>query len=335
MENSSLLASEAVEKKGIIAVVLAAGQGKRMCSETPKVAHLILGKPLIYWPLEALAKVGIEKIVVVLSPTQKAVAKLIENFRHANTRVEVAFQNEPLGTAHALSSAMPTVKKMLESAGQDLNNAHVMVCMGDMPAIASSTYDEYASTHLRNQNAVTVMAFSADNPTGYGRVLTKTGGEFIAIREHKDCSEAEREVKLCNSGFLFVRYTVAATLLPQIKNENAAKEYYLTDLPSLAKANAKIGVFSVKDPLELEGINSQAQLAGVAKYMQNRIVQKWMTLGVQFFNPEQVYLEDSVELESGVVVEPFVYVAGNSRFKKGDRIQSGSRWVNGTNTNES
>jgi bifunctional UDP-N-acetylglucosamine pyrophosphorylase/glucosamine-1-phosphate N-acetyltransferase len=149
---------------------------------------------------------------------------------------------------------------------------------------------------------------------------------FKAIREEKDCSQEEKSVHLCNSGFLCSTLKDFETYLPQLRPNNAAGEYYLTDVPGLAVAQNKgVGVFADVTQEELEGVNSQAQLATMAKYLQDKIVARWMNEGVQFLMPESVYVEPSVTFDSDVIVEPFVCLLGSIHIKSNTRITSGTR----------
>jgi bifunctional UDP-N-acetylglucosamine pyrophosphorylase/glucosamine-1-phosphate N-acetyltransferase len=157
-------------------------------------------------------------------------------------------------------------------------------------------------------------------------VLTGTTGSFKAIREEKDCSSEEKSVHLCNSGFLCSTLKDFETYLPQLRPNNAAGEYYLTDVPGLAVAqNKSVGVFADVTQEELEGVNSQAQLASMAKYLQDKIIARWMDEGVQFLMPENVYIEPSVTFDPGAIVEPFVYLSGAIHINSSTRITSGTR----------
>lgn len=331
MQTSSVLNGSSNEKSDVVAVVLAAGFGKRMQTELPKVAHTLLGKPLVYWCLDTLVAAGVRNIVLVLSPQQSVVTELVKNYaRPENVHVEVAYQHNPQGTGHAVMSATQKIDELLERQKRSSKNASVLVSLSDMPAVPARTFDDYLNLHRNNRNDVTLMGFLPDDNFGYGRILTTNAGEFLGNREHKDCSVEEQKVRLCNSGFLCAKYDALKTLLPMLDNKNAGNEYYLTDVPNIAKNKGyRLGIFTAPHANELAGINSQAQLAGVAKFMQKRVIQNWLEKGVQFLDPEAVYVEESVEFAPGVVVEPFVYLAGKSSFPKGTRILSGSRIVDG------
>jgi bifunctional UDP-N-acetylglucosamine pyrophosphorylase/glucosamine-1-phosphate N-acetyltransferase len=174
------------------------------------------------------------------------------------------------------------------------------------------------------------LAFHTENPAGYGRVLTTNTGSFSEIREDKDCSPDQKNVKICNSGFLCSRFKDLSEALPRLKPNNAAGEYYLTDVPRfILEQGKKVGVFAGIHQAELEGVNSQSQLADMAQSLQKRILDAWMDKGVQFLMPHCTYVEPDVTFESGVIVEPFCFLAGNSHFPENSRIVAGSRIANG------
>ena len=222
------------ENQDCVGIILAAGMGKRMKTSLPKVAHTALGKPLVLWSVESLLRAGVRNVVVVLSPQQKQVEDLVQNYaREHNVQLRVAFQKEALGTAHAALAGMPEAKKLLQQNEIPLNKAHVIVGFGDTPAVQGTSFARYLNAHKKSGNTFTLLAFEPANNSGYGRVLTTASGQFVAIREEKDCTPEEKKVTLCNSGFLCAHFDKADELLPQIQNKNAAQEYYLTDLPLL------------------------------------------------------------------------------------------------------
>jgi bifunctional UDP-N-acetylglucosamine pyrophosphorylase/glucosamine-1-phosphate N-acetyltransferase len=318
----------------VIGVLLAAGQGKRMRTDLPKVAHTLLGKPMILWAADAMIQSGIKNLVVVISPSQKVVENIIQNARFPkDCAVRIAYQDKAMGTGHATACALPAVQNLIAEKGIDANNAEIVIGFGDVPAFAPESFLAYYEHHIQSKNTCTVLAFQTQNPTGYGRVLTTSTGEFQEIRECKDCSPEQKKVTLCNSGFLCVSLQSLANALPQLKPNNAAGEYYLTDVPVFVmNQNKKVGVFAGIQQAELEGVNSQAQLAAMAQYLQNRVISKWMENGVQFVMPHCTYVEPSVTFEPGVIVEPFCFLAGNTHFGANSRVSAGSSILDGKNS---
>ncbi len=319
------------ENQAAVGVILAAGMGKRMKTSLPKVAHEILGKPMVLWAVEAFCDAGITDVVVVTAPSQQNVRDILERaVLKPGCKVTIAIQPEALGTANAVSAAIPSIKSIISSKNLPLNT-DIVVGFGDTPAVSFESFFSYLNFHRKSEKKVTILGFKAPNPTGYGRILTNKFGDFEAIREQKDCSAEELNIDLCNSGFICVKADLAIELLPKIVKNNSAGEYYLTDLPFLAKKDGhKVGIYNKIAAAELEGVNSQEQLATMAKFIQARIIDAAMQNGVQFLNPLSAYVEPHVSFESDVIVEPFVYLAGHSHFKKGIRIASFSKYIDGT-----
>ena len=223
-------------------MILAAGQGKRMANTLPKVMHNVLGKPMITRCLNALFGAGIERAIVVISRAQHQLQEFLSAHQVPHgCYLEMAFQDAPQGTAHAVAQGL--AERTLPTGG------HLVVAFGDTPLISSATYQSYLKYHFDRGSDATILAFSASDPYGYGRVLTNENNEFVAIREEKDCTPHERGVTLVNSGLLIAKNEIFSHFLPLIRNENAASEYYLTDLPMLVKnSGGRVGVFQGTSP---------------------------------------------------------------------------------------
>lgn len=259
-----------------IGVVLAAGMGKRMNSNIPKVAHILYGKPLVIWAIESLIKAGVTKIVVVISPTQTMVEEIISNYHFPKeVLVKFAYQDKPLGTGHAALCGVEGVAKYFSNDITTHLNLNILIAYGDTPSVKSETFKEFLNYHTQQKNSFTILAFQAKNPFGYGRMITDKDGNFIAICEEKDCSDEQKKIKLSNSGFLCGNYIEMQKMFPMLKNENASKEYYLTDIPQLSKqSGGKIGYLIGSDESEFLGINSQEQLAEMELKYQKKFSKK-------------------------------------------------------------
>lgn len=247
----------------VVGILLAAGQGKRMNSSLPKVAHVLYGKPLIIWAINSLIAANVTQIIVVISPTQIAVENILkETSFPPGVNIKVAHQLEPLGTGHAAQSGVQAIPLLFSMETQVPSNLNILIAYGDTPAVQGNTFQTLLNQHTQEKNAFTILAFVAKNPTGYGRILTNHTNQFLAIREEKDCTSTEKQIQLCNSGFLCAKYEDLAHFLPLLQNHNAAKEFYLTDAPLLAQQHGKkVGIRQGVDESELLGINSQEQLA--------------------------------------------------------------------------
>lgn len=317
-----------------VAVVLAAGDGKRMRSDRPKVAHELLGRPMLLWTLDAAFEGGVDAAVVVVAPRHPEVQELVRDYASETGRlVKSAVQAQPQGTGDAARCALHEVESLRAQWGCALEQIDLMVAFGDTPGLSGLTLQGFLSFHRKQAAAATVLAFELADPTGYGRVLRDGGGAFKGIREEKDCTADERALSLCNSGFLCVCAAHAARVLPALGKQNAAGEYYLTDLPTLLAAEGKrVSVFAGADPEELHGVNSQEQLAAAACRLQQRILRRWMADGVQFLRPDLVVVGPEVRFGAGVVVEAFVHLTGALRIPDGARVRSGTGMGTGVGT---
>lgn len=301
------------------AIILAAGQGTRMKATLPKVVHTVLGRPLLLWPLHALEGAGVADTAVVLSQRYPSVVDLVQEFAESSSgHIGVCFQNEARGTGHAAQIGLDALK------GLSARPRDVLVTMGDAPLVRSSTFAEFMVSHRQSGAAVSLLAFTARDPTGYGRVLHSSSGEFEAIREEKDCTEVERSVTLCHSGILAMREDVAELLLSEIDADNKAGEYYLTSVAGGAKRRGlSVHVFRGASEEEVGGVNSQSQLASAAAVLQRRVLEHWMAQGVQFESPQNVHVDVGVRFGVDVLVEPFVCLRSGCVVPDGVRVPSG------------
>lgn len=226
----------------IKAVILGAGMGTRMHSELPKVLHPICGRPMIDLLLDSVKEAGIDDITVVVGPNMSAVEKVVSP--HATV-----VQKERLGTAHAVLAA----EKEL-----DPFDGCVLILFGDSPLILPQTMQKMVASYQEGADVV-VLGFIPPDARRYGRLIMDNDG-LQAIVEYKDATDAQRAIRLCNSGFMCINGRKAKDLLKQIKNNNAAGEYYLTDIVSVARSqNLKCDVV-IGDMDELHGINTPEEL---------------------------------------------------------------------------
>jgi len=313
------------KKQDVVGIILAAGQGKRMKTTRPKVAHTLLGRPLIEWSMSHFVDAGVADLSVIVSPAQPEVHSIVERFAQkvaSRCRVRHVFQEVALGTGHAALCGV----KALEAQG--VSGGTALIGLGDVPGVEPMILNGLLERLHTDKSSLTVLAFDAAEPTGYGRVLKTMDGQVYRIQEEKDCSPEQRNIRSCNSGFFAADFSTLSDFLPQIKPENAAREFYLTDLPVLLTgAGRRVTAFEGVPEEAVLGINSQAQLADVAARQQRRIVQHLMAHGVQILNPDHVYIEDSVVFGQNVIVEPYVFLAGDLRIADETRIPSFSRWT--------
>jgi len=296
-------------RRSLTAIVLAAGKGTRMRSETPKVLHAIAGRSMLGHVLAAAQEAGATRIAVVVEPGRADVAAEVERVTPgASTHP----QAERLGTAHAVLAA----RAALEEAADD-----VIVAFGDTPLITGETLARLRAP-LAEGAAVAVLAFEAADPTGYGRVLTDAAGRVTAIREEKDASEDERRVRLANAGLMALSGTHALALLTRIGNDNAAGEYYLPDAVALAVGD-ELGVAVVRvEEAEAQGVNDRVQLSVAEAGIQRRLRRSAQLGGVTLVAPETVFLSYDTVLERDVLVEPHVVIGPRVRVGAGSVIHA-------------
>ena len=236
------------EKPILKAIVLAAGKGTRLHSEShdlPKVMREANGMPLISYVLSAIGFIEKADITIVVGYKKEAI---IDAFKGYN----FAVQEQQLGTGHAVMSAAEELKGYSGS---------VLVCCGDMPLIKRETLETLVKTHFDQKNVCTILSGTSDEPLAYGRIVRDGSGEFLKMVEHKDCTDEEREITELNSGVYMFEAPLLFETLTKLRCDNAQGEYYLTDVPGILKAEGmKVGVCCRHLGSELLGVNTPEQL---------------------------------------------------------------------------
>jgi len=291
-------------ERSCLAVILAAGDSTRMKSGFSKVLHPVAGLPMIAHVVRAVGAAGVRNAALVIgrdadTVTQAAAAEGVP--------VEAFFQEKRLGTGHAVLTAREAI-----AAGYD----DVIVVYGDVPLITPEPLIE-ARRALAAGNDVAVIGFYTDEPTGYGRLLTKDA-QLVAIREEKDATEAERAVKWCNSGIMAINGHKALDFLERIGNNNAKGEYYLTDVVEIARAAGGHTVIIAASEEETTGCNTRVELAVLESLWQKRKRRDVMLSGVTMIAPETVFLSYDTVIGQDALIEP------NVVFGPGVTVESGA-----------
>lgn len=308
-----------MSERSCLSIVLAAGEGTRMKSATPKVLHRLARLPLLAHVLHAAGAAGGTDVALVVGHGGDAVTKAAGAM---TDRISVFTQAERLGTAHALLCA----KEALARGYDD-----VLVLFGDTPLIDSDTLSR-ARRKLAEGATVAVIGFRAPDPTGYGRLIEKEG-RLVAIREDKDCTPEERRIDFCNGGLMAIAGGKALELLGRIGNANAKGEYYLTDIVEIA-AGRGLGVEAVEAPYDsLLGINNRAELAEAEAIWQQRRRRRAMLDGVTLIAPETVFFSHDTEIAADVTVEPNVWFGPKVKVAAGAVIHAFSH-LEGANVGE-
>lgn len=228
-------------------IILAAGLGKRMKSDLPKVLHQFAGRPLVHHVIDQAKSVGSDKIVLVIGHKKELVIEATNEMG-----VEYAVQNQQLGTGDAVQACKPYLQNF---------RGDVLILSGDVPLLKASSIIEAYNLHRSRKAAATVFSFVPPNPEGYGRILRNEAGDLTGIIEHKDADAEQRKIGEVNAGIYFFDCAKMFEALINVNNKNAAGEFYLTDTISvIAGWGDKLAGFVVKDPLEVEGVNSPDQL---------------------------------------------------------------------------
>ncbi len=297
-----------------ISVILAAGMGKRMKSEMPKVMHKVCGKALCEWVIDASKNAGASKVVAIIGHKAEVVKPQIED------KAEIAYQTEQLGTGHAVMQAADFIKNC---------TGHVVILNGDTPLVTGETIKAAIEYHEELGNAATVITAILDDSTGYGRIVRNSAGDVVKIVEQKDANADEIDIKEVNSGMYVFNAKDLIYALDKITPNNAQGEYYLTDtLEILIKMGQKVGAYSIDDNDEIRGINDKIQLSEANEIMQMRINKKHMANGVTMIHPETVSIEDTVEIGQDTVIEQNVILKGDTKIGSNTVIGANSQIVN-------
>jgi bifunctional UDP-N-acetylglucosamine pyrophosphorylase / glucosamine-1-phosphate N-acetyltransferase len=298
------------------AVVLAAGLGTRMRSGRAKVLHELGGRPLLRYPLAALAALDPDRVALVVGHQADAVRAAADG---AGLRdVRTVLQAEQRGTGHAVRCATDAFEGF---AGD------VVVLYGDVPFIRPETLRALVDAHRDGGADVTLLTVCFERPTGYGRILRGPDGNVTGIVEERDATDVERAITEINPGFYVVRADVLFPLLAGLRADNAQGEYYLTDVVGLA-ARAGRRVIGVRGASEREvaGVNTRAELAWMEGMLKAELVERWMSAGVTFEDPATVYLGPDVEIGRDTVIGPNVQLRGRTCIGSGCRVD-GTAWL--------
>lgn len=282
-------------------IVLAAGGGTRMKSKTMKVLHPLSGRSMIGHVLSAVAHLEPRRVVAVVGHQREQVGPHIEEQMPG---VVLAVQETQDGTGHAVRMAW----EALDAADR---SGTVLVAYGDTPLLEGESLSQFVAAHVASPAAVSILSGIVDNPFGYGRVIRDDHGNVRAIVEQKDASEQEAAVNEINSGILAFDADFLDAALPQLTNDNANGEYYLTDTIALARETGRsVDAFALDDVLQTEGANDRAQLAALAAEKNRRILDTWMRSGVTIVDPTTTWIDVDVTLEPDVTILPGVQLLG-------------------------
>ena len=294
-------------------LILAAGQGTRMRSSTPKVLHDLCGAPMVLWPVRAALAAGAERVVVVDSPARALEQVLPQG-------VELAVQPQPDGTGGAVAAAMAQL-----DAGGALVQGTVIVLSGDVPLLDAETIGGLGQAHADSGAAATIVTSMLEDPSGYGRVVRDAAGNVLRVVETKtagDASDEELRLREVNAGIYAFDAGALREALPRLSAENAQRELYLPQALDVLRAEGKtVAAYVLEDPAAMLGVNDRVALAHVRKLAQRAINERHLLAGVDIVDPDATIIELDVRIGADTTIEPFTTIRGSTQIGSGCTIR--------------
>lgn len=285
-----------------MSIILAAGEGTRMKSDIPKTLHKVCGKEMIRYIIEAAENSQIEKNIVVLGHGKEKVGNNIKDMDVITVEQPIG-EGSPYGTGYAVMVAKEHIN----------DDDTVVILCADGPLIRKETLISFIGYHNESDCAVSVMTAIMENPKGLGRIVRNEDSSIDKIVEEKDATEDIKKIKEINTGIYCFKGILLKNALEKIDTNNSQNEYYLTDtIKVLNSEGYKIGGWVLEDSTDIRAVNDRVQLSEVTKIMQDRINKRHMLSGVTIINPENTYIEDSVEIGRDTVIYPGTFLEGST-----------------------
>lgn len=304
------MSDEALRPAAVL--ILAAGEGTRMKSATPKVLHTLGGRSMVGHAVAAAGGVSPERLVVVVGHARE---RLAEHLAGIDPAIRTVVQEVQNGTGHAVRVAM----EALAAQDGDIDGT-VVVTYGDIPLLTARTVAALISAHREAGNAATLLTAIPDDPTGYGRVL-RDGDAIVRVVEQKDATAEQRAIREINSGIYAFDAKLLMSALARLTASNAQGEEYLTDVVEILAGDGQaVGGLLVSDPREILGANDRLQLAGLRRILNDRIAAHWMLEGVTVVDPATTWIDVDVELDRDVVLLPNTQLHGTTRVESGAQV---------------
>ena len=290
------------------AVILAAGKGTRMKSNTPKVLHKIFEKPLLGYVLDNVKNIVSESFVIVGHHAEEVTNFVEKNYELAKT----VLQPPQLGTGHAVSMVCPELENF---------EGQVIILCGDTPLITEDTLKNFIETHNSLKSDLTVMSTIFDNPTNYGRIIRDKDNSLKCIIEEKDATPEEKSVKEVNAGIYCLNWEKIKPAFSQLTSNNAQGEYYLTDIIAWGKQhNLNVNAYILENSDEIYGINSRSNLATATRILNERKLNALMDNGVTIVDPSSTWISEDTEIGSDTVIYPATYIEGKNKIGSNCKI---------------
>ena len=289
------------------AIVLAAGEGTRMRSSTPKVLHTFAGRTFLNRVMDSVRALGPKSLAVVVRYQGERVAEAARSYDADAVIVE---QDEIPGTGRAVQCAMAALDGRADGP--------VLIVASDMPLLDAATLDALLEYHRQTGNGATVLTAMLDDPTGYGRIIRDQDGSVLRIVEQRDANGSELAVHEVNTSVYVFESEVLRQAIAGLDANNAQGEFYLTDaLGTARRLGLGVGAFAAPDPLSVEGVNDRVQLAALARAHNRRVCEHWMREGVTILDPDTTWIEDGVTLAPDVTVLPGSFLQGATTVASG------------------
>lgn len=292
----------------IKSIIMAAGKGTRMKSETPKVLHKIFGKTILGYVLDSVKNITTENFVIVGHK-----AEMVSEFVHNNYKSsKTVLQSPQLGTGHAVSMACPYLE---DFAGQ------VLILNGDIPLVTEASLKKFIEFHNTSNSDLTVLSTIFEDPASYGRIIREADNTLKAIVEDKDTTPEQKAVKEINAGIYLLNWPKVKRAFSQLTSNNAQGEYYLTDIIAWGKKeNLNVNAYVLENSDEISGINSRKNLAEATHIMNQRKLNSLMEDGVTIVDPSATWISEDTEIGTDTIIYPSTYIEGKNKIGKNCQI---------------
>lgn len=291
----------------ISSLILAAGDGRRMNVDYPKVLLKVLGVPMLSWVLDSIIECGIDNRCIVTGSYSEKVVEFLKDNRYT---CEIFFQKERKGTAHAVLSAEKFIKDHIDD--------DILVLGGDAPFINSDIISQSYEYHKEQKNFVTIISSEVENPYGYGRIVRNTRGMVVSIVEERDSNDNQKEIREINSGAYWFNARALIDEIRNIQKSSVSGEFYLTSIISIfIKKSLKVGAYCSDDSSIVLGANTSEELEILNNIAKSKLIKRFISNGVRFPYPESVSIGKNVEIGSGttilsdVSINPFSKIGKN------------------------
>ncbi|HEY8395664.1 MAG TPA: sugar phosphate nucleotidyltransferase [Bacilli bacterium] len=284
------------------AIVLAAGKGTRMQTELPKGALRVIDKPMTEYVVDSIKNANVEEIITVVGYKKEVLEAILAG------KTKFAYQEQQLGTAHAVKMAEPYLKDY---------KGTTLIALGDMPMITSETYRKLIQYHALTKADLTVLTTDHPKPQGYGRIIRNEEGEIVKIVEDRFCSPEQKRINEINSSTYLVDNQKLFASLCEIDNNNSQKEYYLNDIVEIFRRKGyRVFGYKAEDYQEISGANDLVQLAEMENYLHDKTIRKLLLSGVTIQRPNTVVIGCEAEIEPGALILPGSIILGKSKIQK-------------------